>query len=263
MRRSIGTAVSGIVLATALVAVPGFSNADTIRYDDGGFGSVQQSLSGLGYDTSGPSIESTAETFIVPGTSGGATRLDFTYIHDTGSYNFSFGVFDRGEVTADPVSDRQNWALQALGAATMVFDDRETNVGATASVDVAAGTDLGLFLIPNDTLDAVLDNPAAFYGGNRPDPLFSVSDANPGGFDQLMVFEAGGLTTFAFEDLSRAGSSDEDFTDLVITMTSTPFYGDSVAQSAVAATEIAEPPALAILITAGLAFAWLRGRRRA
>ena len=63
------------------------------------------------------------------------------------------------EVTADPVSDRQNWALQALGAATMVFDDRETNVGATASVDVAAGTDLGLFLIPNDTLDAVLDNP--------------------------------------------------------------------------------------------------------
>ena len=126
MRRSIGTAVSGIVLATALVAVPGFSNADTIRYDDGGFGSVQQSLSGLGYDTSGPSIESTAETFIVPGTSGGATRLDFTYIRDTGSYNFSFGVFDRGEVTADPVSDRQNWALQALGAATMVFDDRET-----------------------------------------------------------------------------------------------------------------------------------------
>jgi hypothetical protein len=83
MRRSIGTAVSGIVLATALVAVPGFSNADTIRYDDGGFGSVQQSLSGLGYDTSGPSIESTAETFIVPGTSGGATRLDFTYIRDT------------------------------------------------------------------------------------------------------------------------------------------------------------------------------------
>ncbi|MFT5486063.1 MAG: hypothetical protein ACI9JL_002401 [Paracoccaceae bacterium] len=252
------------------MVAPVVSNADTIRYADGGFGSVQQSLSGLGYNLSDPSIESTAESFIVPGVAGGApggasggsTRLDFTYVRDTGSYRFSFGVFDRGAVTADPVSDRQNWAIQALGASTVVFDDRVTNPGATASVEFAAGTDLGLFLIPNDTLASVLENPAAFYGGSRPAPLFSVADANPGSFDQLMTFEAGGLTTFAFEDLSRAGYSDQDFTDLVITMTADPLPGQFLVQTEAASTAIAEPRGLAILMLAGLSLVWLRARRR-
>lgn len=267
MRCSVGAAASGIVLAAALVAVPVISNADTIRYADGGYGSVQQSLSGLGYNVSDTSIESTAESFIVPGapesTLGGSTRLDFTYVRDTGSYRFSFGVFDRGAVTADPVSDRQNWAMQALGAATVIFDDRDTDPGATASVEFATGTDLGLFLIPNDTLASVLENPAAFYGGTRPDPLFSVSDANPGNFDQLMTFESGGLTTFAFEDLSRAGYSDEDFTDLVITMTASPLPVEFFGQSEFSSTAVAEPRGLAILMLAGLPLVWLLSRRRA
>lgn len=262
MRCSIGSAASGIFLAEILVASPGASRADIIRYDGGGFGSVQQSLSGLGYDLNGPSIESTAESFVIPGAPGGNTRLDFAYIRDTGGYQFSFGVFDRGSVTADPVSDRENWALQALGTAIMVFDDRESSPGATASIDVAAGTDLGLFLIPNDTLSAVLETPAAFFGGSRPDPLFSVSDANPGGFDQLMVFQAGGLTTFAFEDLSRAGYSDEDFTDLVITMTATPLSVQPEVQIEAASTQIAEPPGLTILIVAALTFVLIRGGQR-
>ena len=112
MRCSVAAAASGIVLAAALSAVPKPSYADTIRYADGGFGSVSQSLSGLGYNLSNPSIESTAETFIVPGMTGGGTRLDFTYVGDPGSYQFSFGVFDGGAVTADPVSDRQSRAGQ-------------------------------------------------------------------------------------------------------------------------------------------------------
>jgi len=261
MRCSIGSAASGFILAVIIAASSGVSRADIIRYDSGGFGSVQQSLSGLGYDLNGPSVESTAESFVIPGAPGGNTRLDFAYIRDTGGYQFSFGVFDRGAVTADPVSDRENWALQALGTAIMVFDDRESNPGATASIDVAAGTDLGLFLIPNDTLAAVLETPAAFFGGNRPDPLFSVSDANPGGFDQLMVFQAGGLTTFAFEDLSRAGYSDEDFTDLVITTTATPLSVQPEVQIEAASTPIPEPPALAILMFTALTFALIRGRQ--
>jgi len=262
MRSSVGAAASGIILAAVLLAVPKPSHADTIKYADGGFGSVQQSLSGLGYNLSDPSIESTAETFIVPGMSGGSTRLDFTYVRDTGSYRFSFGVFDRGAVTADPVSDRQNWVMQALGASTVVFDDRDTDPGATRSLDFVAGTDLGLFLIPNDTLAAVLEDPTAFYGVSRPDPLFSVSDANPGGFDQLMTFEAGGLTAFAFEDLSRAGYSDQDFTDLVITMTATALPGQFQVLTEIGSTEIAEPSGLAILILSGLSLILLKAWRR-
>lgn len=263
MRCSLRATASGFVLAAAAFFVaPLVSHADTIRYADGGFGSVQQSLSGLGYDLSDPTVESTAETFIVPGASGGTTRLDFAYVRDTGSYRFSFGVFDRAAATADPVSDRQNWASQALGASTVVFDDRDVNPGATASIDIAAGTELGLFLIPNDTLAAVLGNAAAFYGGGRPDPLFSVADANPGSFDQMLTFTSGGPTTFAFEDLSRAGYSDEDFTDLVITLTASPLAGQFLVQTEVGSTAIAEPSGLGILVLSGLSLVWLRIRQR-
>jgi hypothetical protein len=86
MRCSVGAAASGIVLAAVLLAVPKPSYADTILYADGGFGSVQQSLPGLGCNLSDPSIESTAETFIVPGTFGGSTRLDFTCIGNAGAW---------------------------------------------------------------------------------------------------------------------------------------------------------------------------------
>ena len=40
-----------------------------------------------------------------------------------------------------------------------MFDNREIDIGVTNSIDVAAGTELGLFLIPNDTLQSVFDVP--------------------------------------------------------------------------------------------------------
>ena len=244
------------MFAAALSVASASSRADTIRYFDGGnYGVVSQALSGVGYDTSDTAIELSSEGFTVPGLAGGATRLHFTFIRDLGGYQFSFGVFDRSAVTADPVSDRQNWALQALATATVVFDNREIDIGATSSVDVAAGTELGLFLIPNDTLQAVLEDPSAFYGGSRPDPLFSVADAHPGSFDPMLSFEAGGLHTFAFEDLSRTGYSDQDFNDLIVTMTSTSLPGEFSVQ-----IEVPEPPGMLIVMLAGLAFARQRGR---
>ncbi len=143
-------------LTAALSVVSASSHADTIRYFDGGnYGIVTQTLSDVGYNTSDSAIELASDGFIVPGISGGSTRLDFTFVRDLGGYQFSFGVFDRSAVTADPVSDRQNWALQALATATVVFDNREVDIGATSSIDVATGTELGLFLIPNDTLQAL------------------------------------------------------------------------------------------------------------
>lgn len=259
MRCSFRTAKIGIVIATALLIAPASARADTIRYFDGGnFGVVSQTLAGLGYNTSDAAIESTSEGFVAPGLSGGTARLDFTFVRDLGGYQFSFGVFDRSAVTADPVSDRQNWALQALGSATVVFDNREIGVGAMTSIEVESGTELGLFLIPNDTLQAVLDDPLAFYGGSRPDPLFSVSDANPGSLDQLLSFEAGGLHTFAFEDLTRIGNSDQDFNDLIVTMTATPVVGEFRVQ-----TEIPEPSSQMIALLAFVGFASVRAGKQA
>lgn len=256
-----GTATfSRILIALALIIAPASTRADVISYFNGGnYNIVTQTLSGLGYDTSDSAIESTAEGFTVNGPAGTVTRLDFTFIRDLGGYQFSFGVFDRAAVSANPVADRQTWALQALNAGTVVFDNREIEIGATASIDVAAGTELGLFLIPNDTLAAVLADPSAFYGGNRPDPLFSVSDANPGAFDQLLSFEAASLHTFAFEDLARTGGSDQDFNDLIVTMTASP----STEQPSIQTEAVSEPRGLAIVLLVGGVFAWARMRIRA
>jgi hypothetical protein len=245
------------MLALALIFVPAPLRADTISYFAGGnYNIVSQTLSGLGYNTSDTAIESTSGGFAAPGPTGTTTRLDFTFIRDLGGYQFSFGIFDRSAVSADPVADRQAWALQALGSATVVFDNREISIGATTSIDVAAGAELGLFLIPNDTLAAVLADPSAFYGGSRPDPLFSVSDANPGSFDQMLSFESGGLHTFAFEDLTRAASSDQDFNDLIVTMTATPDPGELSIQT----EAVPEPSGLALVLLAGLGLAWTRVR---
>ena len=259
MSRLSGTDAIGCLLAAIIAVMPGATHADTITYFGGGSYFDGQTLSNLGYNASDSSIESSSETYAVPGLTGTTTRLDFTFIQDLGGYKFSFGFFDRSAATANPVADRQTWALQALSAATVVFDNRDISAGETASFTVAAGAELGLFLIPNDTLQAVLEDPGTFYGGSRPDPLFSVSDANPGSFDQLLSFEVGGLYTFAFEDLSRAGTSDHDFNDLVVTMTATPEEGQLTSLAEV----VSEPSGLALAFLTGLAIFWTRTRRRA
>lgn len=196
------------------------ARADTITFTPAAFPSLTGTLTSLGFGAS--PTPSFGETYTVPGVAGTSTRLDFAFVQDLGGYQFSFGFFDHSAVTANPATERTSWAMQALQAATLVFDNRGLAAGATASFDVAAGMNLGLFLIPNDTLAAVLDNPSAFFGGPRPDPLFSVSAANPGGFDQFLSFETGGLFALAFEDLTRTGWSDLDFNDLVVTMRATP-----------------------------------------
>jgi hypothetical protein len=50
--------------------------------------------------------------------------------------------------------------------------------------------------------------------------FFSVSDANPGEFDQLLSFVGNGVTLFTFEDLTRiaGGGSDDDFEDIAFTI---------------------------------------------
>ena len=220
MRRSIRAIARLGAAAATLACALASARADTITYTPAAFPSLTGTLTSLGFGTT--PTPAFGETYIVPGTAGTTTRLDFSFVQDLGGYQFSFGFFDRSAVTANPTTERTSWAMQALHAATLVFDNRGLALDATASFNVAAGTNLGLFLIPDDTLAAVLNNPSAFFGGSRPDPLFSVSAANPGGFDQFLSFETGGLFALAFEDLMRTGWSDMDFNDLVVTMRATP-----------------------------------------
>lgn len=245
-----------LVALLLLLAVAGApARADTLSFFDGSYGSLQGTLQSLGYNTSDPAIETTAQTYTAAGAPGTTTRLDFTFVQDVGGYQFSFGIFDYGAVTANPVTDRILWGMQALSAATLVFDNREVEVDDTMSIDVAAGAQLGFFLIPDDTLADILENPEDFYDGSRPDPLFSVSDANPGAYDQMLAFQSGSLFALAFEDLTRTGWSDQDFNDLVITMQET------VSDQLVERIEtIPEPPGLALLFL--MAGVLLRRHRR-
>lgn len=253
---STGAALGAAAIVLASSALPASARADTVSFYDASHSSLGNTLTALGYDMSDHGIEDTAETFVVPGVAGTSTGLTFTFVQDVGGYQFSFGIFDYDAITADPATDRTTWGLQALASATEVFDNRKIVIGQTKTVDVAAGTRLGLFLIPDDTLASVLDDPSSFYGGSRPDPLFSVSNANPGAYDQLLTFESGGLATFAFEDLTRTGWSDEDFNDLVVTMRT------SVSTQAVESlTPVPEPPTgILLLAFAGAASMWRRAR---
>ncbi len=69
----------------------------------------------------------------------------------------------------------------------------------------------------------------------------------------MLSFEAGGLYAVAFEDMTRVGGSDQDFNDLIVTMTSTPFAGELRVL-----TEVPEPFSLTIALSAVPGIAWAR-----
>lgn len=195
-----------------------FANAcfgDTISHAvDGPFSRVTDLL-----DTEGisPSGETTVESFFVPGS--GSADLTFELTFRSGAFQRTFGFFDVSSITADPITDKQTWATQALTGATVVFDDRTDPVGATSTHTVSSGAELGFFIMPNNVLQDFVDDPAAFYPPNSGrSPLFSVSDANPGEFDQMLSFIGGGKTLFTFEDLTRIGGSDQNFVDLAFSL---------------------------------------------
>ena len=200
------------------------ASADTVTHFGDGVGSdVPALLDQVGIGSGNVGSETTATAFIVPGSPSTTTDLTFTFERDTGGFLFNFGFFDLSTVTADPILEKQLWAEQALSGATEAFDDIVDNVGVTKTVSVPAGTVLGFYLIPDNTLANFLSNPSAFFPSQTAhdelrSPLFSVSDANPGELDQMLSFIGNGVTLFTFEDLTRTGTSDQDFTDLAFTI---------------------------------------------
>jgi hypothetical protein len=128
------------------------------------------------------------------------------------------------------MTQKQQWAAEALSPsrATLIFDDRNVDpVTTSPNFSLMGGDQIAFFIVPDNTLDNFRANPGAFYadpsGRGFGDttvrsPLFSISNANPGEFDQMLSFAANGVSMFAFEDLTRTGGSDDSFADLVFTV---------------------------------------------
>ena len=209
------------MLLISSIVLPAY--ADTItHFPTNLFADVTTLLGLLGIPNNAGS-ETTAEEFMVPGVSG-TVDLTFTFERDTGSFIFSFGFCDSSTVALeDPIADKQGWATACLGAATEVFDDSGVNPGATSMHTVSAGTELIFYVIPNNDLSFFNANQGSFYPSQTANnalraPLFSVSNASPGEFDQMLSFIGGGVTLFTFEDLTRSGPSDQDFTDIAFSI---------------------------------------------
>ncbi|MBX3744818.1 MAG: DUF4114 domain-containing protein [Verrucomicrobiae bacterium] len=216
------TLVKSVAVFLGLGLVPALANTVT-HFGDGVGSDVPNLLNQVGIGAGNAASETTANSFIVPGAAGTDTTLTFTFMRDTGAFLFDFGMYPIGSVVADPVSQKQLYAEQAIGAGVSIFNDAVDNPGATRTVVVPGGTELGFFIVPDNSVGAFLANPSLFYPSQTVisslrAPLFSVSDANPGELDQMLSFVANGVTLFTFEDLTRTGLSDEDFTDIAFTI---------------------------------------------
>ena len=219
-------------LCSAVFSTTAPALADTVTHFGDGVGnnSIPNLLDQVGIGSSNIGSETTAHTFFVPGEAGTMTDLTFSFMQDTGGFQFEFGYIAMNDTLrqTDPVSDKLWWWLLALqySSPVSVFNDRIHDPGAvSATYSLEAGTELLFFLLPNSTisdLGALVDealanafDPNASLDDTLRSPLFSLSDANEGEVDQMLSFIDNGVTLFTFEDLIRTRSdSDEDFTDL-------------------------------------------------
>ncbi len=227
------TKIFGVAVVSVCTASTVSADIRTHFGDGVGADVIPTLLDRVGIGRTNSASENTGTIFDVPGTPGSDVNVRFQFESDTGTFLFSFGFFRLSGVTADPVTNRNDWVSQALAPsnAVLVFDDRTVDpITRSSTFTLTSGDRLGFFLIPNNTLAAFQADPTGFLLnpdglGNSNDlfdpfraPLFSVSDANPRRFDQMLSFAANGVTMFAFEDLVRTGFTDEQFNDLIFTI---------------------------------------------
>lgn len=171
------------------------------------------------------------------GLGGGVTvQVDFVFKQACYESDVGYLVID----PADPPRSAGN-ALAHATADNILFNSGDIghgdcNVGtievgtAEFHVDLQDGQVLVFFILPDRTLAQYKANPKG-----KLKPLFTMPSLNPGDFDQVLSFRSlkgrtapgsadavvtgGPLSVIAFEDLSIADGSDQDFTDVVFTVT--------------------------------------------
>ncbi len=225
----VSTLMRGLAILGAWMLSPSLARADVIQHFNTGtapgqFPTVSTLLDAVGIGQNNVASETIATSFQVPGS--GPVNLTFRVEIDGGFFFYEFGFVDTSLVTAHPITNQQAFAVQALTQAVSIFNDLVDDPGSTRTVQASGGQNLMFFIVPNNTIANFLANPSAFYNpftfdnvfvNGRRAPLFSLADANPGEFDQLLSFIGNGKTLFTYEDLSRAGPTDNSFIDLGFT----------------------------------------------
>ena len=174
------------------------------------------------------------DSFVVPGVGAVSLQVDFVFKEACYSSDFGYFVFDPDE----PPTTAQEALADVTG--TNILFNSGTPSGCNVqsitagtqqfSVNAQGGDVVGFFILPNRTLTQYQSNPH-----HRLRPLFTLPHLNPGGFDQVLTFRsvngrtevgvstsvvtAGPLTVLAFEDLAISRRSDQDFSDVVFTVT--------------------------------------------
>lgn len=216
------------LFALILTVASAAAHADDVRYSDGPAGYPEVTTNLASEFGGNPYTENTLNAYQVQGS--GSVDLKFRFKYDTGSYSFNFGFYKitsaLNAIDLSTDAGRTAYAQMALSSATLVFDDSTQDPGATATITATGGDLLGFFLIPNGSLADYQANPGNYPIDNTgsPAPFFSVTAANPGGYDQLLSFDGLSAVTgeqtsmFAWEDLTRTQVEPPQFNDLVFTV---------------------------------------------
>ena len=168
---------------------------------------------------------------------GEAGQFRFDLLVDSGGYEGEIAFFslrgmesfERGSASFIQEAARRALSNSELG--NILFSDAragarftgelgEVNLnrgdyGGVQSFALTPGDEIAFILVPDGTLQEVLNNPT--IGGSSKQPLFSLASANPNGNEQFgqLIADTINSGTFGFEDLSLAQGSDRDFNDLI------------------------------------------------
>ncbi len=151
------------VLITAMALLP-LASVQAVPADSADFPGALPIITGEGL-TIGD--DTPVQTFTVSGS--GSVDIKFTLTFEEGDFLFSFGHYDVGAVTATFPTD--NVGLEAymidaiMNHGVLIFDEHSggNTDGDMVTLPIDAGTEIGFFLIPNDSLANFNLAPASYF----------------------------------------------------------------------------------------------------
>ena len=176
-------------------------------------------------------ITAASKVYQVPGEPGEYTKVRFEWTEREAAFNNELGLYEvanfDGEVDGTLPGD-PDYVQKTLNDPShqVIFESGDT-VGEVRELLFPAGTLLALYMVQDGSSDQLISGPQNHHFFHHPAPqppnVWTIfANANSDGFDhfQCEATEADGVL-FRVEDQTNGG--DQDFNDMVFTITSSPF----------------------------------------